>query len=127
MAETPNIQALADQGLIFNNFHTVGLCSPTRAALLTGRNHHQVGFGTIVEMSTGFPGYNTLLPRDSAVVAKVLKENGYSTVAYGKWHNTPDWETTAAGPFDRWPTGLGFEYWYGFSAARPSHYEPQLY
>lgn len=127
MAETPNIQALADQGLIFNNFHTVGLCSPTRAALLTGRNHHQVGFGTIVEMSTGFPGYNTLLPRDSAVVAKVLKENGYSTVAYGKWHNTPDWETTAAGPFDRWPTGLGFEYWYGFLGGETSQYEPQLF
>lgn len=127
LVETPNIQAIADEGILFNSFHSVGLCSPTRAALLTGRNHHQVGFGTIAEMSSGFPGYNTILPRNSALVAKVLKENGYSTSAFGKWHNTPDWETTAAGPFDRWPTGLGFEYWYGFLGGETSQYEPQLF
>ena len=127
MVRTPNIQELADEGLKFTRFHTVGLCSPSRAALLTGRNHHEVGFGTIAEMSTGFPGYNTILPRDKALVSQVLRENGYSTSAFGKWHNTPDWLTTAAGPFDKWPTGLGFEYWYGFLGGETSQYEPQLF
>lgn len=124
---TPGMDKLADQGLRYNRFHTTGICSPTRAALLTGRNHHQVGFGTITELSTGFPGYNTVWSQETASVARVLQGNGYSTAAFGKWHNTPDWETQPNGPFKRWPTGLGFDYWYGFHGGETSQYEPQLY
>ncbi len=103
---TPNMDKLASRGVTYNNFHTTGISSPTRAALLTGRNHHQVGFGTITELSTGFPAYSTIWPKSVASVAAVLKDNGYSTSAYGKWHNTPDWETSPAGPFDQWPQPL---------------------
>jgi arylsulfatase A-like enzyme len=103
------------------------LCSPTRAALLTGRNNHQVGFGSISEWSAGYPGYNTLLPKSAATIAEVLKENGYSTSAYGKWHNTPMWQVSPAGPFDRWPTGLGFEHFYGFNQAADSQYFTRIY
>jgi len=124
---TPNMDALAGRSAQLNRFHTTSLCSPTRAALLTGRNHHRVGFGTIVEGSTGFPGYNCALPNTAATVAKVLTLNGYSTAWFGKNHNTPDWESSAAGPFDRWPTGLGFEYFYGFNGGETSQFEPQLY
>lgn len=124
---TPNLDKLAGQGLRYNRFHTTGICSPTRAALLTGRNHHQVATGTITELSTGFPGYNSVWPQATASIAKVLAGNGYSTAAWGKWHNTPDWETSPIGPFQRWPTGLGFEYWYGFHGGETSQWEPQLF
>src|SRR4029077_7509272 len=90
------------------------LCSPTRAALLTGRNHHCVATGVIMELATGFPGYNSLQPKSAGTFAEILKQNGYSTAWYGKNHNVPDWQSSQAGPFDLWPTGLGFEYFYGF-------------
>ena len=124
---TPNFERLAQSGLRYNSFHMNSLCSPTRAALLTGRNNHQVGFGSIAEWSAPYPGYNTLLPKSAATIAEVLKENGYSTSAYGKWHNTPMWQVSPAGPFDRWPTGLGFEHFYGFNQAADSQYYPRLY
>ncbi|MFV0522096.1 MAG: arylsulfatase [Mangrovibacterium sp.] len=124
---TPNIDKLAATGLEYTRFHTVGVCSPTRAALLTGRNHHQVGFGTIGELSTGYPGYNSIWGKDVGTVAEVLKQNGYSTAAWGKWHNTPDWETSPLGPFQQWPTGLGFEYWYGFLGGESDQYYPMLF
>lgn len=124
---TPAMDQLAGEGLRYNRFHTTGICSSTRAALLTGRNHHQVGFGTITELSTGFPGYNTIWSQSTVSVARVLRDNGYSTAAFGKWHNTPDWETQPTGPFKHWPTAQGFEYWYGFHGGESSQYEPQLY
>ncbi|REJ90675.1 MAG: arylsulfatase [Planctomycetota bacterium] len=124
---TPGLDRLAEDGLRYNRFHTVGVCSPTRAALLTGRNHHSVGFGTIVELSTGFPGYNSLLPENAVTVAHTLRENGYSTAMFGKNHNTPDWESNPVGPFKHWPTGWGFEHYYGFNGAATSQWEPQLY
>ena len=124
---TPTLQRLADEGLRYNRFHTTALCSPTRAALLTGRNHHSVHTGIIMELATGFPGYDGRLPKDSACVAETLKQNGYSTAAFGKWHNTPDYEINTAGPFDRWPTGLGFEYWWGFQGGEANQWNPPLY
>jgi arylsulfatase A-like enzyme len=124
---TPNIDRLAAQGLRYNQFHTTAICSPSRAALLTGRNHHQAATGTITELSTGFPGYNSVWGKNVASVAEVLRQNGYATAAFGKWHNTPDWETSPIGPFDRWPTGQGFEYWYGFQGGETSQWEPQLF
>jgi arylsulfatase A-like enzyme len=124
---TPNLDKLASAGLRYNRFHTTAICSPTRAAVLTGLNHHQVGFGTIAELSTGYPGYDSVWPLEAVTVAEVLKQNGYSTAAWGKWHNTPDWETSPIGPFKRWPTGLGFEYWYGFHGGETSQWEPQLF
>lgn len=124
---TPALDALADTGLRYNRFHTTAICSPTRAALLTGRNHHQVGMGTITELATGYPGYNSVWPKSTASVARILRDNGYSTAAFGKWHNTPDWETQPNGPFNHWPTGLGFDYWYGFQGGETSQWEPQLY
>ncbi|MBO2656070.1 arylsulfatase [Shewanella algae] len=124
---TPNMDKLAARGVTYNNFHTTGISSPTRAALLTGRNHHQVGFGTISELSTGFPGYNSIWPKSVASIAEVLKQNGYSTSAFGKWHNTPDWETSPSGPFHQWPTGLGFQHFYGFQGGETSQWEPQLF
>jgi len=126
VARTPEMDRLAAQGLRYNNFHTASLCSPTRAALLTGRNHHQVGFGRIPEMADGFPGYDSVWKENAASIAAVLRGYGYSTAAIGKWHNTPVWEISPAGPFDRWPTGLGFEYFYGFMGGEDSHWEPAL-
>jgi arylsulfatase A-like enzyme len=125
--DAPELQKLADSGLRYDRFHVNAMCSPTRAALLSGRNSHQMAFGNIAELAAGYPGYNSLWPKESASVAEVLKENGYSTAAFGKWHNTPMWEVNAAGPFDRWPTGLGFEYFYGFLSAQTSQWEPTLY
>ena len=124
---TPQFDKLASQGLRYTRFHTIGICSPTRIALLTGRNHHQVATGTITELSTGFPGYNGIWPREAASVARVLQENGYSTGVWGKWHNTPDWDTSPIGPFNRWPSGLGFQYFYGFQGGETSQWEPQLF
>ena len=125
--DTPQLDRLANSGLRYNRFHVNAMCSPTRGALLTGRNNHQVGFGPITEMASGYPGYNSVWNREYASIAEVLRLNGYSTAAFGKWHNTPVWEVSPAGPFDRWPTSLGFEYFYGFMQAATSQWEPSLY
>ncbi|WP_414753451.1 arylsulfatase [Anabaena sp. CCY 9910] len=124
--DTPNLTRLAETGLRYNQFHTTALCSPTRAALLTGRNHHSVNTGVVEELATGYPGYTTVLPKSAATVAEILRQNGYNTAAFGKWHNTPDFETSAVGPFDRWPTGLGFEYFYGFLGGDTNQWSPAL-
>ena len=124
---TPNLDKLASQGLKFNRFHTTAICGPSRAALLTGRNHHECGNGFLMEWATGFPNYSTMLPKDTATIGEILKGNGYNTWWYGKNHNTPDWETTVAGPFDRWPTGMGFEYFYGFNAGETHQYYPVIF
>jgi len=124
---TPELDKLTKEGLFYNNFHTTSICSPTRAALMTGRNHHQVGFGTITEMSTGYPGYNSIIPSEAATLPMVLKLNGYNTSLFGKWHNTPDWVVNPSGPYDLWPTGLGFEYFYGWFGGETSQYQPQLW
>ncbi|MEH2366963.1 arylsulfatase [Nostoc sp.] len=124
--DTPNLDRLAARGLRYNQFHTTALCSPTRAALLTGRNHHSVNTGVVEELATGYPGYTAILPRSAATIAEVLRDYGYNTAAFGKWHNTPDYETSAAGPFDRWPTGLGFEYFYGFLGGDTNQWSPAL-
>ncbi|OBI22669.1 arylsulfatase [Mycobacterium sp. E2497] len=124
---TPALDRVAGAGLRYNQFHTTALCSPTRAALLTGRNHHSAHMGTICEIAYGFPGYDSVIPQSTATVAQVLRMNGYSTALFGKAHFTPIWEIGPAGPFDRWPTGLGFERFYGFLGGDTSQYEPALY
>ena len=124
---TPTLDRLSRDGVRYNRFHTTALCSPTRAALLTGRNHHAVGFGSVAEMASGFPGYNAVLPASAATVAEVLRTHGYSTAAFGKWHLLPDYETSPAGPFDRWPTGKGFDYFYGFLGGETNQYHPAVY
>ena len=124
---TPTLSRLWDEGIAYNTFHTTAICSPTRAALLTGRNHHRVYSGTIAERAVDWDGYLGVIPKTSATVAEVLSEYGYKTSAFGKWHNSPANETTAMGPFDRWPTGHGFDYFYGFLAGETSQYEPRLY
>ncbi|MBI4166863.1 MAG: arylsulfatase, partial [Acidobacteria bacterium] len=126
-AETPALEQLAAQGLRYNRFHTTALCSPSRAALLSGRNDHRMGFGTIADTRRGFPGYNGIWKKSTVSIAEVLKRNGYSTAAFGKWHNTPFSEITPVGPFDRWPTGLGFEYFYGMMEGSDSQWEPVLH
>lgn len=124
---TPSFDRLAAAGLKYNNFHVNALCTPSRASLLSGRNNHQLGFGDVVESASGFPGYNGLWPKSGATVAEVLKDNGYATAAFGKWHNTPIWQTSRVGPFDRWPTGLGFQHFYGFLAGYDNQYFPRLF
>ena len=124
---TPALDQLAASGLRYNRFHVNSLCSPTRAALLSGRNDHEIGFGTVVEGASGYPGYNSIWPKSAVSIAEVLRQNGYSTAAFGKWHNTPVWETNPAGPFDHWPTSLGFEYFYGFLGGADSQWHPRLY
>ena len=123
---TPTMDRIAKEGIAYNRFHTTAMCSPTRAALLTGRNHHRVGNGQIAELANDWDGYAGVIPKSSATVAEVLKDYGYTTAAFGKWHNTPAEQTTAPGPFDYWPTGYGFEYFYGFLAGEASQYEPSL-
>ena len=124
---TPNLDKLASEGLRYNRFHTTAICGPSRAALLTGRNHHDTGNGFLMEWATGFPNYSTMLPKSTATIGELLKGNGYTTSWYGKNHNTPDWETTVAGPFDRWPTGMGFEYFYGFNAGETHQFYPVIF
>ena len=124
---SPNLDKLAAAGLRFNRFHTAGICSPTRAALLTGRNPHRAGFGNVGELSTGYDGYTGLLPRSTATVAEILRQHGYATAMFGKNHNTPAWETGPAGPFQHWPTGFGFDYFYGFNGWGTSNWHPVLY
>lgn len=122
----PAADALAEEGLRYSRFHTTALCSPTRAALLSGRNHHAVGMGTVVEISTGTPGADGMRPATAGTLAQVLSANGYATGAFGKWHQTPPWEQTAAGPFDHWPTSEGFQTFYGFLGGEASQFEPTL-
>jgi arylsulfatase A-like enzyme len=124
---TPTLDRVAADGLRYTNFHTTSLCSPTRAALITGRNHHSEGFGVISEQATGFPGYNSVLPKTTATVGRILLENGYRTSWFGKDHNTPTYQTSQAGPFDQWPTGMGFEYFYGFIGGDSSQWTPLLF
>ena len=126
---TPTLDRLAAGGLRYNQFHTTALCSPTRGALLTGRNHHSIGTGVIIELGTGFPGYTGIVPNTTAGLPEILRQNGYTTSAFGKWHNTPDVEITPSGPFDRWPTGKtwGFEYFYGFMNGETHQNYPVLY
>lgn len=124
---TETMDRLAAEGLRFTNIHSTALCSPTRAALITGRNHHSVGFGVISEQSTGYPGYNSIITRDKATIGRVLLENGYATSWFGKDHNVPAFQSSQAGPFDLWPTGLGFEYFYGFVGGDANQWQPNLY
>jgi arylsulfatase A-like enzyme len=125
--QTPTFQRLADSGLRYNSYHTTALCSPTRAALIAGRNHHSCASGVITEMATGYPGYNSVVPKSCGSVGEVLKENGYNTSWFGKMHNVPDWMSSQAGPFDLWPSGLGFEYFYGFLGGDSDQWHPALY
>jgi len=126
--QTPNLERLAARGLKYNRFHTTALCFPTRAALLTGRNHHSVGMGSITEAATGAPGYSSVLPNSISPLARTLKLNGYSTAQFGKCHEVPVWETSPVGPFDAWPTGGGgFEYFYGFIGGEANQWYPSLY
>ena len=124
---TPTFRRVAKEGICYNAFHTTSICSPTRASLLTGRNHHRVHSGTIAERAVDWDGYTGAISRDTATVAEVLRHYGYKTAAFGKWHNSPATQTTAMGPFDRWPTGHGFDYFYGFIAGETSQWEPRLY
>jgi arylsulfatase len=124
---SPTMDRLAAEGLRFNRFHTTALCSPTRAALITGRNHHSAATATITEGATGYDGYTCILPRSCGTIGEVLRQNGYMTAWIGKNHNTPAWETSAAGPFDHWANGLGFDYFYGFNAGDMNHWNPVLY
>lgn len=124
---TPAFARVAKNGVSYNAFHTTSICSPTRAALLTGRNHHRVHSGTIAERAVDWDGYTGVIGKDTAIVAEVLQRYGYKTSAFGKWHNSPATQTTAMGPFDRWPTGHGFDHFYGFIAGETSQWEPRLY
>ena len=124
--DTPNYTRIAKEGLRYNRFHVTALCSPTRAALLTGRNSHAVGIGTVGEFSTGFPGYTGFFPEDCVPYPRILRDNGYSTSAFGKWHLTPDGQQGPAGPFDRWPVGWGFDYFYGFLGGGSGQWDPCL-
>ena len=125
--QTPTLDRLAAGGLTFNNFHTTALCSPTRNALKTGRNHHTANTGSIMESSTGFPGNTGQVPNSVAPLAEMLRLNGYSTGAFGKWHETAAWETSVSGPFDRWPTHQGFDKFYGFIGGETDQWFPLIY
>jgi arylsulfatase A-like enzyme len=125
--ETPNFEKLANAGLRYNRFHTTALCAPTRAAMLTGRNHHSVGMGGITEIATSAPGNNSLRPNSKAPLAQTLTLNGYSTAQFGKCHEVPVWQTSPMGPFDMWPTGSGFEHFYGFIGGEDNQWYPALY
>ncbi|MGE5768987.1 MAG: arylsulfatase [Betaproteobacteria bacterium] len=124
---TPALDRIADSGLRYNNIHSTALCSPTRAALITGRNHHSAGFGVIAEQSTGFPGYDSIITRDKATIGRILKDHGYSTSWFGKDHNTPAFQASQVGPFDQWPIGMGFDYFYGFVGGDANQWQPNLF
>jgi arylsulfatase A-like enzyme len=124
---TPALDKLAAEGLRYSRFHTTAICGPSRAALMTGRNHHNCGSGFLAEWATGFPSYNCMIPKSTATIAEILRGNGYNTSWFGKNHNTPDWESSIAGPFDRWPTGMGFDYFYGFIGGETHQYYPVLF
>jgi arylsulfatase A-like enzyme len=124
---TPSLDRIYQRGLCYNQFHTTALCSPTRAALLTGRNHHSVGFGQISEFATGYPGYDSILPKSAGTIGNILVDNGYDTSWFGKEHLIPDWQQSPAGPFDQWPSSLGFEYFYGFLGGDTDNWHPALF
>jgi arylsulfatase A-like enzyme len=124
---TPNMDRIAKAGLRYTQFHSTALCSPTRAALITGRNHHSAGFGVVSEQATGFPGYNSVIARDKATIGRILRGNGYATSWFGKNHNTPTFQCSQAGPFDQWPTGMGFDYFYGFMGGDTNQWQPNLF
>jgi len=121
---TPALDRIANEGLRYTNFHSTALCSPTRAALITGRNHHSVGYGVIAEQATGYPGYDSIITKDKATIGQILKGNGYRTSWFGKNHNTPSFQATSIGPFDQWPIGMGFEYFYGFMGGDTNQWQP---
>ncbi|EJJ27695.1 arylsulfatase [Rhizobium sp. CF142] len=124
---TPALDRVAQAGLRYTQFHSTALCSPTRAALITGRNHHSTGFGVISEQATGYPGYDSVLGVDNATIGNIMKENGYSTSWFGKNHNTPSFQYSSAGPFNQWPSGMGFDYFYGFMGGDTNQWEPYLF
>src|SRR5262249_13281174 len=124
--QTPTMDSLAQTGLRYTQFHTTALCSPTRAALITGRNHHTAHTGVIMVFRTSYPAYDSLMHKSVGTFAEVLKQHGYNTSWYGKNHNVPDWQTSEAGPFDLWPTGLGFNYFYGFIGGDTDQWHPAL-
>ena len=124
---TPALDRVAKAGLRYTQFHSTSLCSPSRAALLTGRNHHSVGFGVIAEQSTGYPGYDCIIGREDAGIGEILKQNGYATSWFGKNHNTPGYEQSLSGPFDQWPSGMGFDYFYGFMGGETDQWTPWLF
>ena len=124
---TPTLDALAEEGLRFNRFHTTAICSPTRASLLTGRDSHAANVGAVLNSASAVPGYQGLIQADTATLPAILRQHGYTTGAFGKWHLAPPWETTPAGPFDRWPRGLGFDEFYGFLGGETDQFEPTLY
>jgi arylsulfatase len=121
---TPALDRVAANGLRYTNFHSTALCSPTRAALITGRNHHSAGYGVVAEQATGYPGYDSFITRDKATIGRILRDNGYATSWFGKNHNTPEFQASQAGPFDQWPIGMGFEYFYGFMGGDTNQWEP---
>src|SRR5437868_8276641 len=124
---TPALHRAAKSGLRHTQFHSTALCSPTRAALITGRNHHSVGSGVIGELSTGYPGYDSIIGIENATIGNILKDNGYATSWFGKNHNTPTYQYSAAGPFDQWPSGMGFQYFYGFMGGETDQWTPYLF
>ena len=124
---TPAMDRIAQAGLRYTNFHSTSLCSPTRAAIITGRNHHSVGFGVVGEIATGFPGYDSIIPIEKGTIGTILKANGYATSWFGKDHNTPFYQSSQAGPFDQWPNGMGFDYFYGFVGGDASQWQPNLF
>jgi arylsulfatase A-like enzyme len=124
---TPAMDRIAQAGLRYTQFHSTALCSPTRAARITGRNHHSVGFGVITEMSTGYPGYDSVIGPESATIGTILRENGYTTAWIGKNHNTPSYQLSSAGPFDQWPNGMGFDHFYGFMGGETDQWTPFLF
>jgi arylsulfatase A-like enzyme len=124
---TPTMDRIAKTGLRYNNIHSTALCSPTRAALITGRNHHSAGFGVVSEQATGFPGYNSIIAKDKATIGRILLDNGFATSWFGKDHNTPAFAASQVGPFDQWPTGMGFEYFYGFVGGDANQWQPNLF
>jgi arylsulfatase len=124
---TPALDRIANSGLRYTNFHSTALCSPTRAALITGRNHHVAGFGVVSEAASGFPGYDSVIRRENGTIGTILRDNGYATSWFGKNHNTPFYQATQAGPFHQWPNGMGFEYFYGFVGGDASQWQPNLY
>src|ERR1700753_1731194 len=124
---TPAMDRIAQAGLRYTQFHSTALCSPTRAALITGRNHHSVGFGVISEAASGFPGYDSIIGKESATIGRILLDNGYRTSWFGKNHNTPSYQLSLAGPFDQWPNGMGFDHFYGFLGGETDQWTPYLF
>jgi sulfatase-like protein len=124
---TPTMDRIAKAGLRYTQFHSTALCSPTRAAIITGRNHHAVGFGQITEFATGYPGYDSIIGPENATIGRILSDNGYATSWFGKNHNTPSFQYSAAGPFDQWPSGMGFQYFYGFMGGETDQWTPYLF